>query len=406
MASTNASKKPTAYQKKKKNQQMMKKIHITGAVFFAVAILFAFFLLSSASGVVGKAVSDFLKGLFGFGGNLVPVLLLYLGFLCFYETEPKPVIRKGIAAFLILTLVSAIIHIVIAPDIVENVATTLYHQGVALKTGGLLGGALACFFIYLFGRVGTMLVLAIVLVLMLIIQMPSVLVPVFNYFQNRPKKEKKEKPAREPAPAPAVSEPEPHKERPFKVDIPIPNTPPAENKVDIEPIQFEPEPVHPQTVEPQPVVTAPAPAPEKKEPPVPVAEIQKEINAEPPAESAYTYPPLTLLNRNTNSQSIDARADLQETADKLVNTLKSFGVETKILNVARGPAVTRYELQPSVGVKVSKIVNLADDIALNLASAGVRIEAPIPGKAAVGIEVANESVSSVFFTRNPGIPGV
>ena len=79
----------------------------------------------------------------------------------------------------------------------------------------------------------------------------------------------------------------------------------------------------------------------------------------------------------------------------LVETLKSFGVQTKILDISRGPAVTRYELQPAAGVKISKITNLADDIAMNLAASGVRIEAPIPGKAAVGIEVPNKKVSVV-----------
>lgn len=78
-----------------------------------------------------------------------------------------------------------------------------------------------------------------------------------------------------------------------------------------------------------------------------------------------------------------------------MDTLKSFGVETRIINISRGPSVTRYELQPAAGVKISKITNLSDDIALNLATVGVRIEAPIPGKAAVGIEVPNKATSSV-----------
>src|SRR5699024_3782652 len=76
-------------------------------------------------------------------------------------------------------------------------------------------------------------------------------------------------------------------------------------------------------------------------------------------------------------------------------TLKSFGVQTKILDICRGPAVTRYEIQPAAGVKISKITNLSDDLALNLAATGVRIEAPIPGKAAVGIEVPNKNRSTV-----------
>ena len=86
---------------------------------------------------------------------------------------------------------------------------------------------------------------------------------------------------------------------------------------------------------------------------------------------------------------------MRESARKLVETLRNFGVEAKVLEVTRGPNITRYELQPSAGVKVSKIVNLADDIALNLAATAVRIEAPIPGKAAVGIEVPNASATTV-----------
>ena len=79
----------------------------------------------------------------------------------------------------------------------------------------------------------------------------------------------------------------------------------------------------------------------------------------------------------------------------LVDTLKNFNVSTKIVDISRGPTVTRYELQPAAGVKISKITNLSDDIALNLASSGVRIEAPIPGKAAVGVEVPNKVTNIV-----------
>ncbi len=93
----------------------------------------------------------------------------------------------------------------------------------------------------------------------------------------------------------------------------------------------------------------------------------------------------------------DTKAHLQETANKLQQTLKNFGVNVTITNVSCGPSVTRYELQPEMGVKVSKIVNLADDIKLNLAASDIRIEAPIPGKAAVGIEVPNKENVTVAF---------
>ena len=112
----------------------------------------------------------------------------------------------------------------------------------------------------------------------------------------------------------------------------------------------------------------------------------------------YTLPPLELLNDVVHERSDeDINAEIAHNAQTLVSTLKSFGVETKFLEAARGPSVTRYELQPAPGVKISKITGLVDDIALNLATAGVRIEAPIPNKAAVGIEVPNKTVETVPF---------
>lgn len=109
----------------------------------------------------------------------------------------------------------------------------------------------------------------------------------------------------------------------------------------------------------------------------------------------YRFPPLDLLKPSPKNNSGHSQAKDEENAKKLVSTLASFGIQAKVLNVTHGPAITRYELQPAPGVKVSRIVNLVDDIALNMAAAGVRIEAPIPGKPAVGIEIPNESISMV-----------
>ena len=109
----------------------------------------------------------------------------------------------------------------------------------------------------------------------------------------------------------------------------------------------------------------------------------------------YEFPPVQLLKYQENKNDANAQKEMQNNSRKLVETLKSFGVNARIVNICRGPSVTRYELQPAPGVKISKITNLSDDIALNLAANGVRIEAPIPGKAAVGIEVPNKVVSMV-----------
>jgi S-DNA-T family DNA segregation ATPase FtsK/SpoIIIE len=114
-------------------------------------------------------------------------------------------------------------------------------------------------------------------------------------------------------------------------------------------------------------------------------------------EKAYVFPPLDLLARPKGNAKGISEKDLKETAAKLQSTLESFGVGVKVTNVSCGPSVTRYELLPEQGVKVSRITGLADDIKLNLAAADIRIEAPIPGKAAVGIEVPNKDNSTVLF---------
>ncbi len=111
----------------------------------------------------------------------------------------------------------------------------------------------------------------------------------------------------------------------------------------------------------------------------------------------YKFPPISLLGKDPMSGIQQSKQEMLATAQKLEDTLRSFGVEAKVMQINQGPTVTRYELSPSHGVKVSKIVSLADDIALNLAASGIRIEAPIPGKAAVGIEVPNKEQQSVYL---------
>ena len=123
-------------------------------------------------------------------------------------------------------------------------------------------------------------------------------------------------------------------------------------------------------------------------------EIQQKEEADPLKE--YHFPSLDLLKKGKATGG-NTEEQLRETAAKLRDTLHNFGVNVTITNVSCGPAVTRYELQPEQGVKVSKIVGLSDDIKLNLAAADIRIEAPIPGKAAVGIEVPNKTNSAVML---------
>ena len=124
-------------------------------------------------------------------------------------------------------------------------------------------------------------------------------------------------------------------------------------------------------------------------------EVEPVIKKAPKPKSAYRFPPVSLLAPPEKKKSEDVGAELRQNAQKLVETLKSFHVNVSVSSVSRGPTITRYELIPEAGTRVRSIANLVDDISLSLATSGIRIEAPIPGKAAVGIEVPNRIVSTV-----------
>lgn len=127
-------------------------------------------------------------------------------------------------------------------------------------------------------------------------------------------------------------------------------------------------------------------------------EIEHTLNNTKEKKEKYTFPTIDLLALNNDSKMNNAdKKELLENAGKLERTLKSFGVDAEILQVTKGPSVTRFEIQPKAGIKVSKIVNLSDDIALGLAAGGIRMEAPIPGKSAIGIEVPNKKQTPVYF---------
>lgn len=135
----------------------------------------------------------------------------------------------------------------------------------------------------------------------------------------------------------------------------------------------------------------------------PKAEIKAEVKEEkkmeqPKPKKPHKFPPLDFLkSKSQDENEEEIREELDENANKIVTTLNDFGVRTRIVDVARGPTVTRYEIAPEAGVRVKSIANLADDIALNLAAEGIRIESPIPGKSAVGIEVPNKTTSIVYL---------
>lgn len=164
---------------------------------------------------------------------------------------------------------------------------------------------------------------------------------------------------------------------------------------DADAINSMPEPVTEDTVLPQPVEEERVTKADRAEIKQEEIKIQEHVaKAEEEAPKPYMFPPLNLLKKGDGRKG-DSSNQLKETALHLQQTLQTFGVRVTITDISQGPSVTRYEMQPEQGVKVSKIVGLTDDIKLNLAATDIRIEAPIPGKAAVGIEVPNKETSAV-----------
>ncbi|MGM0239017.1 DNA translocase FtsK [Enterococcus sp. AZ103] len=138
------------------------------------------------------------------------------------------------------------------------------------------------------------------------------------------------------------------------------------------------------------------PQPKQEEETTDIGDLEFEISAEP-EDHDYQLPPVTLLDQIPPADQSDEYKRIEENIDVLEKTFDSFGVDAKVVRASLGPAVTKFEIQPAVGVKVSKIVGLTDDIALALAAKDVRMEAPIPGKSLIGIEVPNSTVSTVSF---------
>ncbi len=358
-------------------------------IWIAAGIIAALCLYTeAAASPLGSAVGALVLGTMGAVGYALPVFLLVFGLHYLVQRDFKRVRRYYIQGMVLLVLLSAVLHLFRGN---HSWDFALYYENHG--AGGIIGGLLATTMVKL-ADVAVSAVVFILAMLLILGNMTGVSVSDIVerarlYFENkrnaRPVKE--ERPAADKPPvkkkkaeAPAEGEEEPfdfNKIKIFTHDQMTVNDVSDEAEVPID------TPAEENTAE----------AEEEAAPPVAVSEIAAEIT-ERREERIYVYPSTDLLERPMSAKSEKAE-DLRESARKLVETLKSFGVEAKILEVTKGPNITRYELQPSAGVKVSKIVNLADDIALNLAATAVRIEAPIPGKAAVGIEVPNQKGTTV-----------
>ena len=407
-----SSRKPT---KKKKTEQSFLQDEVIIWLTLAVSLLL---MLSNfgLGGWIGDEVSYFFSGIFGLITYIIPFALF------------------GIAAFLVSNKGNVSAYIKVAAGIVFLILACTFLELVDHK-GGSLGKSIAKILTPTIGTAGTYVVIIIFMIICCVIITGKSLLQGVKTQSGKAYDKAKEDNARRRKEAElrrkereqekkkntGNSEKE-KKKRTDKHAVGVSFATTLTGKSpDMKEIAPEPakEPVPDPEESPSFVINRAEPAPDveeaepfAEEPYEPVRESKKKSGAMAAAEmervaaavaadeakpkKAYHFPPMNLLKRG-NKTSGESDAHLRETAMKLQQILQNFGVSVTVTNVSCGPAVTRYELQPEMGVKVSKIVGLTDDIKLNLAAADIRIEAPIPGKAAVGIEVPNKENSAVML---------
>ncbi len=376
-------------------------------------------LIPTQLGILGGAVSSLLRGLFSVCAYIFPLLILVVAL--FMRRLDGRMGGKGFLAFLCLSMICVLLEAFCVTHTPTLDLGVLWSDGIKLSGGGVLGGLLGWVLLSLTQKVGTVIIAIAALILcgLLLFDVTPHNVWVFARYKAHKRREAMRE-AREARP--------PRQRYSFRVEEPREEEPEENKKNDIiaenERIVADLEEKMRDVAVPEEVAVTPEvarvgenesgeldldrifddkePAQEPVEVPeitrTPIEPIKEEPKPEPkavPVQRRYEFPPVSLLKKNTNKSTAEGDEEAKQNAVKLVRTLASFKVNTKISNISRGPTVTRYELVPEEGVRVRSVANLVDDIALSLATGGVRIEAPIPGKSAIGIEVPNKVVESV-----------
>ncbi len=383
-----------------------KKKQVRAIILFAIGLFLAFLVIIPGESL-WLILHDFVFGLFGIASYLIPAAVIYISILLAKDKNNRFISVRTFEIIAIAILASLIITVIFVPksDGFFAYISACYNSGIRLVGGGVTAAVLAYPLMAAVGKTGAIVLVAIVLfVLVLLVSGVSLLAFLTN--ASKPAKKVGEvvtEAVRENAEKRAQKQ----TEKKFDIDVKMPeSTEPLPDIFDdteeIESGIVTVDDIAPDTViaDIDDIIKAKAAAAQQRfEEPVdvleevPVPVVKEEA---PQADfSDYLLPPTTLLSYDRGAKNSDATNELRQNAVLLEDTLKSFGVLARIVDISRGPTVTRYELQPSAGVKISKITSLADDIALSLAATGVRIEAPIPGKSAIGIEVPNKINSAV-----------
>lgn len=370
------------------------KYEILGIALIALGVLSIVSLLSPASGLVSDFIDKALKSIAGEGRYIFPLLLVLVGARLVHKRSRTSVSERMYGVILLFLVVLASLHLIIPPE-------DSFKAGVAGDGGGVIGALISYICRKSFGIVGTYIILitlGLIGLLLLTNISAAALVKGFaartrealkkgtegmtNFLFTEVEEEKDHPPAapviidHEGEQFSIIESPANSKEKGQKEQV-LDSSASSKKKVDL------PLVVNGDTV---------ASVPKETDEVVTFYPIDTQVDA-----SSFKLPPLTILSRPHRVKNIRLSKDINENIRILEETLESFGVKAKVIQVSKGPAITRYEIQPPAGVKVSRIVSLADDIALSMAAPGVRIEAPIPGKAAVGIEVPNKEISMVHL---------
>lgn len=375
-------------------RQESRRFEIGGVLMIAVGLFALIAIARFDVGIAGYWTHTILEYLFGIGAFIPALALIFLGARYVYRPRAMAVKTRDTAWIIYFVLGLITLHWWYVPT-GQEIQPSWFPQ-----YGGALGGAGLLCLRTLFGETGVKLALLVILVVNTIFVSKWTVTDGVNFVKGKaqPHWEKASDKVKETVEAHRHVETTPteQKQRAQFFDF---DKSKGKKPVSDAPAQEKHGPATVTTPFTPPVkasAVAPEPSWMKPEPDTDTEQVKPDIApAKPKNDRAdYKLPPLSLLTK-TRQSTADTQAEVAENAQKLEELLASFGVETKITHASRGPSVTRYELEPGPGVKVSKIVNLADDIALQLAATDVRIEAPIPGKAAVGIEVPNRETSSV-----------
>lgn len=413
--SNNKSKKNTAASRQNADIN-----RVTGVLLFSLSLLFFFIAVIKGQGA-WLFVHNVYVGLFGmFAACVFPLLTMVITVLySLKEQDTKLLLAKGAESVVMVLLISSCIHIFQNQpgDVFSQCVTESYNSASESFNGGLFGAVIGWLLLTL-GKAPAVIV-NILLIFVDFMFLSGITIIQFLKGAAKPAKATYDKVQ------PVIEEKiEQRKRSKASIDVPLDEVAPGEEKQDKKQKSKKKSDETPQlqeAVETQKIIDEinAANAKNKAERESKKAKTIDEIVEKASEESSdndadkekfevtkeqmkasvedYCIPPVTLLNLGKHASTKDVSGELKGNAQRLIETLHSFNVEATITDISRGPTVTRYELKPAAGIRISKITNLADDIALNLAATHVRIEAPIPGKAAVGIEIPNTVKNMVYM---------